>query len=324
MHATRLPIALAVIAAIWSCRRDSLDLHHRAPSLTPPAPTVPAPRIAPAGMQVTLPSGHTIADVAARVTPSVVNVFSERRLRGPTVSGPIDEMLGVPHKQRHALSLGSGVVIDRHGIIVTNSHVVARADTILVALKDGREMRARLIGSDPRSDVAVLSVDSHDLPPIEVADSTKLRVGDLVLAIGNPFGIGQTVTMGIISATGRANLGITDVEDFIQTDAAINPGNSGGALVDMDGKLVGLNTAIVSGSGGYQGIGFAIPSNIVLQVAAQLVKNGKVTRGWLGVSIADVTGDVADALHMAPGTGVLVADIATGSPARARVSTAAT
>ena len=312
MHASRLPTALAVIAAVCSCRRDRLDLHQRAPSLTPPAPTVPAPRTAPAGVQVTLPSGHTIADVAARVTPSVVNVFSERRLREQE---PIDELLGVPHRQHHSLSLGSGVVIDRNGIIVTNSHVIAHADRILVALKDGREMRARLVGTDPRSDVAVLQVAARDLPAIEMADASKIRVGDLVLAIGNPFGIGQTVTMGIISATGRANLGITDVEDFIQTDAAINPGNSGGALVDMDGKLVGLNTAIVSGSGGYQGIGFAIPSNIVLQVAAQLVKNGKVTRGWLGVSIADVTGEIADALHIAPRTGVLIADIAIGSPA---------
>jgi Do/DeqQ family serine protease len=311
MSAPRLVTVVAVIAAVCGCRRDLLDRRERAPALIPPTPTVPEARTPPANAQVALPGGKSIADVAARVTPSVVNVFSERHARNS--SSPLGGILGP--RRRGSMSLGSGVIVDSHGTIVTNHHVVSHAETICVALKDGRELPAKLVGTDPRSDVAVLHVDARELPSIPVADASKIRVGDLVLAIGNPFGIGQTVTMGIISATGRANLGITDVEDFIQTDAAINPGNSGGALVDMDGKLVGLNTAIVSGSGGYQGIGFAIPSNIVVQVADQLVRNGKVTRGWLGVSIEDLNGDVADTLHMAPKSGVLVADVAANSPA---------
>jgi S1-C subfamily serine protease len=209
---------------------------------------------------------RSLADVAADVTPSVVNVFSARDV---------------------AINLGSGVIISPDGLIVTNVHVVEEADAIAVVLADGRELEATVVGSDPESDVAVIRVGAHHLHPIELGDSSKLRVGDLVLAVGNPFGIGQTVTLGIISATGRANLGINDVEDFIQTDAAINPGNSGGALVDMDGKLVGINTAIMSRTGGYQGIGFAIPSNMIRMVERQLVGHGKVTRGFFGASMKD-------------------------------------
>jgi Do/DeqQ family serine protease len=313
MFGTRALAALIMIATVCGCRREPLDPRQRADPPAPATPTVPTePTLA--GAQVVLPSGQSIADVAERVTPSVVNVFSERQTTRPRIGDPLGELFGAPHPRR-ALSLGSGVIITADGTIVTNYHVVAHAETIRVALKDGRELRAKLVGTDPRSDVAVLHVDAHELPAIHTADVTKLRVGDLVLAIGNPFGIGQTVTMGIISATGRANLGITEVEDFIQTDAAINPGNSGGALVDMDGELVGLNTAIVSGSGGYQGIGFAIPSNIVVQVADQLVRHGRVVRGWLGVSIQDLTGDVAEALQLPPRSGVLVADVASGGPA---------
>jgi len=276
----------------------------RAPPPLQVAPSVPAPTTPPTNTQPALPGGRTIADVAARVTPSVVNVFSERKLRQHGVGDPFAELFGSSHP-RHALSLGSGVIVGKDGVIVTNHHVIAQADTIRVSLKDGRVLTAKVVGSDPRSDVAVLRVDARDLPAIEIADATKIRVGDLVLAIGDPFGIGQTVTMGIISATGRANLGITDVEDFIQTDAAINPGNSGGALVDMNGRLVGLNTAIVSGSGGYQGIGFAIPSTIVVQVADQLLRRGKVVRGFLGAALEDLP---------PPSGGVLVAEVTSDGP----------
>jgi serine protease DegS len=300
----QLAVAVAVVAALSGCRRARVHVQNRAPALGPAAPAVPPPSTPPANTQLALPGGRSIADIAAVVTPSVVNVFSERQLRQPLVADPFGALFGAPHP-RHALSLGSGVIVGKDGVIVTNHHVIAQAETIRVSLKNGQVLVAKLVGSDPKSDVAVLRVDAHDLPAIQIADASKIRVGDLVLAIGNPFGIGQTVTMGIISATGRANLGITAVEDFIQTDAAINPGNSGGALVDMSGRLVGLNTAIVSGSGGYQGIGFAIPSTIVVEVANQILSRGKVERGYLGIALADLP---------PPRAGVLVAGVATDSP----------
>lgn len=275
-----------------------------------------------------LPGSQSIADVAAKVTPSVVNVFSEKVSQAtapdlsPFFSDPYFRFFfdqpGRSFREaprRREQSLGSGVIVAADGVIVTNNHVVAQAKKIRVALKDGREFEAKLVGSDPKSDVAVLRVEAKDLPAIAVADSSKIRIGELVLAIGNPFGIGQTVTMGIISAVGRANMGITDYEDFIQTDAAINPGNSGGALVTMDGNLVGINTAIVSRSGGYQGIGFAIPSNMAMQVKDSIVKHGKVVRGWLGVAIQDVTEQLSKSIDVAPQSGVLISDVTPDGPA---------
>jgi serine protease Do len=260
-------VVFALAAAVGSCRRAP---EHRAHIHRAPTRALE----------------HSVADVCADVMPSVVNIFSAREVA--------------------ALSLGSGVIVSADGVIVTNSHLIDNADVVAVVLADGRELAATVVGSDPRSDIAVLRVDAHHLHPIGFADSSKLRVGDLALAIGNPFGIGQTVTMGIISATGRANLGINDVEDFIQTDAAINPGNSGGPLVDMDGKLVGINTAIMSRTGGYQGIGFAIPSNMVVQIERQLVEHGKVTPGWFGVIMRD---------DVRPATGAVITSITPGSPA---------
>ena len=283
----------------------------------------------PARGAVLLPGGLSIADVAAKVTPSVVNVFSEKKVgqaespqMSPFFSDPFFHFFfdqpgrsipDVPERQEK--SLGSGVIVASDGLIITNNHVVAQADKIRVALQDGREFDAKLVGSDPKSDVAVLRVDAKDLTAIQFADSSKIRIGDLVLAIGNPFGLGQTVTMGIISAVGRANMGITDYEDFIQTDAAINPGNSGGALVTMDGSLVGINSAILSRSGGYQGVGFAIPSNMVLQVKDSILKFGKVVRGWLGVAIQDLTEDLSKSLNVSARSGVLVSDVTPDSPA---------
>jgi serine protease Do len=276
------------------------------------------------------PGGQSIADVAAKVTPSVVNVFSEKMAQheapglSPFFSDPFFDYFfgrGRPGRspedapRRKERSLGSGVIVGSDGLIITNNHVVAQGDKIRVSLNDGREFEAKLVGADAKSDVAVLRVQANDLPAIPVADSSKMRIGDLVLAVGNPFGIGQTVTLGIISAVGRANMGITDYEDFIQTDAAINPGNSGGALVTMDGQLIGINTAIMSRSGGYQGIGFAIPSNMAMQVKDSILKNGRVIRGWLGVSIQDLTDDLSKSLDVPPKSGVLVSDVAPEGPA---------
>jgi serine protease Do len=283
-----------------------------------------AAKHAPTRSDVLEKAGSSIADVAAKVTPSVVNVFSERvatRSEMPRFfQDPFFDFFGggraapeLPERQEQGL--GSGVIIASDGVIVTNNHVVERADKIRIALKDGRELDAKLVGADPKSDLAVLRVEAKDLPALPAANSSQLRVGEVVLAIGNPFGVGQTVTMGIISAVGRANLGITDYEDFIQTDAAINPGNSGGALVNMDGQLVGINTAIASRSGGYQGVGFAIPATMVMQIKDAILRDGKVVRGWMGVAIQSVDEDLARSLDLKQRGGVLVSDVTPGSPA---------
>jgi serine protease Do len=211
--------------------------------------------------------------------------------------------------------LGSGVIVTKDGYILTNNHVVDNADEVKVTLQDGREFTAKVIGRDPKSDIAVIKIDAKDLPVVPMADSDKAQVGDIVLAIGNPFGVGQTVTTGIVSATGRGNLGIEDYEDFIQTDAAINPGNSGGALVDVEGRLIGINTAIFSRSGGNQGIGFAIPSDLARNVMDSLIKYGHVTRGYLGVMIQDVTPDLAKEFQLKEMTGALVGDVVPKGPA---------
>jgi len=212
--------------------------------------------------------------------------------------------------------LGSGVIVSADGYVLTNNHVVNGADVIMVTLADGRELKAKVVGTDPMSDLAVVKVEAKDLPAITFTDSDKIEVGDRVLAIGNPFGIGQTVTSGMVSGLGRAQeeLGMA-YQDFIQTDAAINPGNSGGALVDVQGRLIGVNTAILSRSGGSQGIGFAIPSNLARNVMEQLVQGGKVVRGYLGVSMQDLTPNLVAAFKLKAGEGALVSDVVSGSPA---------
>ena len=211
--------------------------------------------------------------------------------------------------------LGSGVIVTKDGYILTNNHVVDNADEVKVTLQDGREFTAKVIGRDPKSDVAVIKIDAQDLPVVPMADSDKAQVGDIVLAIGNPFGVGQTVTTGIVSATGRGNLGIEDYEDFIQTDAAINPGNSGGALVDVEGRLIGINTAIYSRSGGNQGIGFAIPSDLARNVMDSLISYGRVARGYLGVMIQDVTPALAKEFKLKDTGGALIGDVVPKGPA---------
>jgi len=216
------------------------------------------------------------------------------------------------YKQRGA---GSGFIVSPDGLIFTNNHVVAGADKVIVKLADGRTFKGKVVGRDPQSDVAVLKIDGHDLPTVPLGDSDKIQVGEWVIAIGNPFGLSHTVTVGVVSAKGRSGLGITDYEDFIQTDAAINPGNSGGPLLNLRGEVIGMNTAIFTRSGGYMGIGFAIPINIVKLVAEQLVKQGKVIRGWLGVVIQDLTPALAEEFGLKSTEGALVAQVMKGSPA---------
>ncbi len=273
----------------------------------------------------------SVADVAEHALPSVVNISTTKvvrfpgGLRGmPFFSDPFLQHLfrrrmhprQMP-QQRREKSLGSGVIVSADGVILTNNHVVSRASKIVVTTSDKREFQAKIVGTDPKSDLAVIRLKGKvsGLTPIALGDSTAMRLGDFVLAIGNPFGVGQTVTMGIVSAKGRANMGIVDYEDFIQTDAAINPGNSGGALVNMRGELVGINTAILSRSGGNQGIGFAIPSNMAKPIMESLLKNGKVVRGFLGVSIQDLTPALAHAMQLPDLRGVLVSDVQPKSPA---------
>ena len=218
-------------------------------------------------------------------------------------------------QERREQGLGSGVIVSPDGYIVTNNHVVEDADEVKVSLFDERAYTAKVIGTDPKTDVAVLHIDASNLPALPWGDATQLQVGEMVLAVGNPFGLNQTVTMGIISAVGRANVGIVDYEDFIQTDAAINPGNSGGALVNLKGELIGINTAIFSQSGGYMGIGFAIPSNMAKSVMTSLIQHGKVVRGWLGVSIQELTPDLAQQFGTTQTNGALVGDVMEESPA---------
>jgi serine protease Do len=257
-------------------------------------------------------SGASIADVVESVLPSVVSIRSTKKVQQRPQGFFFGQQQGEPQE-----GLGSGVILSQEGVVVTNNHVIEGADTVVVQLHDGREFKAKVVGADPKSDVAVLQLEGevHDLIPIRIGDSGALRLGDVVLAVGNPFGVGQTVTMGIVSATGRSDMGIVDYENFIQTDAAINPGNSGGALINMRGELVGINTAILSRSGGSVGIGFAIPTNMAEPIVEALRTHGKVTRGWLGVSIQDLDADLKKALSLHEADGALIADVKQGGPA---------
>jgi serine protease Do len=218
-------------------------------------------------------------------------------------------------RQYKSSALGSGVIVSEQGYILTNNHVVKGAEEIKVILYDKREFKGKVVGSDPRTDLAVIKIDAKDLPTVRFGESSKLKTGDIVLAIGNPFGLNQTITMGIVSAVGRSNIGLADFEDFIQTDAAINPGNSGGALVNTNGELIGINTAIFSTSGGYMGIGFAIPGDMVKSVMDSIIKHGKVIRGWLGVTIQNLTPDLAKSLNIKETAGALISGVEKDSPA---------
>ena len=258
------------------------------------------------------------ADAVKQAAPAVVNVYTtkEVRRRGAPEDPLYRYFFGDSRGGADRVaSLGSGVIASADGYVLTNNHVVQAADEIAVALSDGRQVEAKLVGADPESDLAVLKIEAKDLPVITFGRSDSLKVGDVVLAIGNPFDVGQTVTMGIVSALGRTNLGINTFENFIQTDAAINQGNSGGALVDSNGHLVGINTAIFSRTGGSIGIGFAIPSTLVVQVMDQLTKTGKVVRGYFGVEPEDLTPDLAEVLKLPKSDGVVLKGVQRSSPA---------
>ncbi len=267
-------------------------------------------------------------DIAAEVKPTVVTVSTERllsyRQTSPFGNDPFEFFFGprgrqqqAPEQEYRQTGLGSGVIVSGDGRILTNNHVVDKADSIFVRTFDGRRYTASVIGVDPKTDIAVLDIDGEDFDYLTIGNSDDLQVGELVIAVGSPMSenLAYTVTQGIVSAKGRSNVGLTDYENFIQTDAAINPGNSGGPLVNLDGELIGLNTAIASRSGGFQGIGFAVPSNMARQVMNSLVTDGRVVRGWLGVSIQDVNEDIARALKLKETHGALVGDVLADSPA---------
>jgi serine protease Do len=266
------------------------------------------------------PSKNSLAPVVKKALPAVVNISTSKVVKTPTsfrgMHPVFRDFFGEQGpRERREQSLGSGVIISPEGYILTNNHVVEGATDIRITLSDRREFQARLVGGDARTDIALLKVDGASLPVITIADSSKVEVGDYVLAIGNPFGVGQTVTMGIVSATQRGNLGIEDYEDFIQTDAAINPGNSGGALVNDRGELIGINTAILSRGGGSQGLGFAIPANMARDVMEQLRRTGKVTRAYMGIVLQDLTPAMARAFKAEGVRGVVVGHVSPDSPA---------
>ncbi len=261
------------------------------------------------------------SSAAAKAMPSVVNIFTSHEVRmprNPLMDDPFfRRFFGEPGQSetRRSFSLGSGVIVSPEGFILTNRHVIEAADEIEVALSDGRKSLAKVVGSDPETDLAVLKVEFKNLTPITFGRSQDVKVGDIVLAIGNPFGVGETVTMGIVSALGRNHLGINTYENFIQTDAPINPGNSGGALVDANGNLVGINTAIYSQSGGSLGIGFAIPVSFAKNVMEQIMEKGSVTRGWIGVEVQDISPELADSFRLSDTRGALIAGVFRGGPA---------
>ena len=262
----------------------------------------------------------SLADAVGRSAPAVVSIFASRLVHGQEskVSGLYLQPYAPPRpssRETRETALGSGVILSADGLILTNRHVVKDADSIRVLLADGRRLEVAVLGLDSETDLAVLKARAAGLPAAPIGDPKALRVGDLTLAIGNPFGVGQTVTQGIVSATGRAELGITPIENFIQTDAAINPGNSGGALVNARGELVGINTAIYSESGAAGGIGFAIPSDLALKVARTIVEQGNIQRGWIGMSGRSVTPELAETFGLRAPRGVLVSSTLKDSPA---------
>jgi serine protease Do len=316
-------LALGFSSWLWSWPLALSTTHHELVSLNlNDAALVREPRLS-----------ASFAPVVERVAPSVVNVFSSKMVRNPfgrdlrpLFDDPLfrrffgdgfdEESPGKTPRMQKQQSLGSGVIVSKDGHILTNNHVVDGADEVKVALLgDKREFTAKVVGRDPKTDIAVLKIDAGELPPLTLAASDKVAVGDVVLAVGNPFGIGQTVTMGIVSATRRGGMGIEEYEDFIQTDASINPGNSGGALVDTDGRLVGICTAILSRSGGNQGVGFAVPMDLARSVMEQILKKGRVVRGYLGVSIQDVTPELRKEFSVPEGRGALIGGVIDGGSA---------
>lgn len=307
------------LAALFVLQLFYPQLLKTTPALQPQQATLAnsAPKLTTASVATT-----SFRQAVQKATPSVVNIFTskvQKHNRPPFMDDPLfQEFFGNQldtHPQKEN-SLGSGVIVDVSGLILTNNHVVASADQIEVALSDGKTYPAKLVGTDPDTDLAVLKVDAKNLPAITFADTDQVQTGDIVLAIGNPFGFGQTVTQGIVSALSRNHLGINTFENFIQTDAAINPGNSGGALVDINGNLIGINSVIYSRSGGSMGIGFAIPANLAKQIMQQIIHQGSVTRGWVGIEAQDVTPALAESFGIKGTQGAIISNVLSGSPAQ--------
>lgn len=331
IFAQTVTVSLAVFFVIGTLRPEWLER-----SADKPKPGVVALRESPAGSGDVAAGSASYRDAARQALPAVVHIFTTqktRNQRSPLFDDPLfRHFFGErPEAEGQRTSgLGSGVIVSPSGYVLTNYHVVESAEQIEAALNDGRTMRAHLVGGDPESDLAVLKLDPDQkpgqqegesqeikLPAITLGQMENVGVGDVVLAIGNPFGVGQTVTMGIVSALGRSHLGLNTFENFIQTDAAINPGNSGGALIDSHGKLIGINTAIYSRSGGSLGIGFAIPISTARNVMEQIIETGTVTRGWIGVEAQEITPDLADSFDLPDTDGALIAGVQRGSPADA-------
>lgn len=313
IFAQTVTIALAVYFVVAALRPEWLGRQVSQVQVGTGARSVPVLQSGP------LPISGTYRDAAGRAMPAVVNILTSKALRQshPLLKDPFfrrffgDKM---PPDEQLA-SLGSGVIVSPDGYILTNYHVVEAADEIEVGLADGRKAAARIVGTDPETDLAVIRIDERNLPVMVMGRADDARVGDVVLAIGNPFGVGQTVTMGIISALGRNNLHINHFENFIQTDAAINFGNSGGALVDTNGNLLGINSAIYSQTGGSVGIGFAIPVSTARSVLEAIIKNGQVVRGWIGIESQDITPELADSFGLGRTSGAIIAGVVRGGPA---------
>ena len=307
-------VCLAILFIVATLRPEWLP-QRTAGGLT----LVPLLEAPPAG--ASSPAVASYADATRKAAPAVVNVFTSKEVRVPSHPFADDPVFrrffgdDSSNRRQQTSSLGSGVIVSAEGYVLTNNHVIESADQIEIALADGRKAPATLVGADPETDLAVLKLNLPNLPAITFGRAEDLSVGDVVLAIGNPFGVGQTTTMGIVSALGRTHLNINTFENFIQTDAAINPGNSGGALIDSRGNLVGINTAIYSRSGGSLGIGFAIPVSTGRQVMEQLITSGGVTRGYIGVEPQDVTPELADAFKLSRKDGVIIAGVVRGGPA---------
>ena len=308
-------VAVAVLFVVATLKPDWLQ---RQPGSGLPN-VVSISSVPPVAMAASGGSPSSYSAAARRASPSVVSITASKApQRDPRAEDPVFQYFFGGNRQSRGepqIGLGSGVIVSPEGYLLTNNHVVAGADDIEVKLADGREAKAQVIGTDPDTDVAVLKINLDRLPAITFGASDDLQVGDVVLAIGNPFGVGQTVTSGIISALGRDQLGINTFENFIQTDAAINPGNSGGALVDANGNLLGINTAIYSRSGGSMGIGFAIPAATARQVMESLIKDGQVRRGWIGVEPRDLTPEIAQTLNLPIKQGVLITGVLQSGPA---------
>ena len=309
-------VAVAVLFVVSTLKPDWVS--RRQGSVLPSVVSISS--VAPGVLPVVVASGAPIsyAGAARRASPAVVSITASKiPARNPHANDPnFRRFFGDQSRQQQAqVGLGSGVIVSPEGFLLTNNHVVDGADDIEVMLTDGRKAHAKVVGTDPDSDVAVLKIELDKLPSITFGSTDNLQVGDVVLAIGNPFGVGQTVTSGIVSALGRSQLGINTFENFIQTDAAINPGNSGGALVDANGNLLGINTAIYSRTGGSLGIGFAIPVSTARQVMESLIKDGMVTRGWIGVEPRDLTPEIAATFNLPVKEGVLITGVLQNGPA---------